>query len=843
MIARSQDQVGQEIRNFTLSERQTRHAGASATSATAREHSGIQDGRNEIIDDRSDRVDGIRRGWKFAGARCDIHTGHSCVRAPDANPCSVEVSESPSYRPLAHDVDPVLFAGADQDNRDGTTNGLQRVYVAGKRRAEKGTDGRWYSRALQAFTTHYFRITCGASQATGTFLTANIALGNTYDDTIPADPAVSARPYFSSTGSYAWPEFLSWNNQDPSARPETVIDPQTGMLLKRLALPQDQPINYLPGTGDHYFYSIFDPDGAWNMPSVTWSIANAQLVSIVVGAGSATVNTSTAHQLQTGSMIAISGLTGDASGGNGQYQVTGIPSSTSFQIGQGGLPAYTTLANATLAVTADSVNADDGTAASYTGTGSNVLFLRDQTFWTASGTNLWDLTLPTEYMTVSVKGWCSGTCAGEDAKIQVCLTINGVSCWPTNATAKYQEAALGTSWPNSFVTLGTAVPILDSWTPAGFSPLNRADLSTRSGQVNVDTNGVVTWQPGGYPNTYFSPNWTAGSRIWIAGSECKIAAMTGQTQLTIDTASCSTPLSLPLTNVAFTGSNFGFLLRKKTASRDQINVQYAKYTTGTSQYIDFTASGSAKLCSDTLTQNSVTGGLGYHCTIPSGWPLLYWVDHKTGDATYLGLFYRSEVDGPDGFSDGYCDGGATIGGTTPTAPETFYCGAADNEAWRPIIVSCTLTSTNQPGNQSVSCANLTPGTQGQGPTGVDRPVYGKRRTDFRQYEICMRNCWTAGYQARHWMLAERAGYPGVDCGIRSEQGGQRARMCRRRARRGALLRLHRRGRMHRPGGASPTRGSFRAKPTLCGSPGSILPRTIRRKRAMARTLRRSCRDR
>src|ERR1035437_3857996 len=80
----------------------------------------------------------------------------------------------------------------------------------------------------------------------GTFLTANIALGNTYNETLPADPAVSTRPYFSSTGSYAWPEFLNWNNQDSSARSEAVIDPQTGMLLKRLALPQDQPITYLP---------------------------------------------------------------------------------------------------------------------------------------------------------------------------------------------------------------------------------------------------------------------------------------------------------------------------------------------------------------------------------------------------------------------------------------------------------------------------------------------------------------------------------------------------------------------------------------------------------------------
>src|ERR1035438_9379047 len=40
---------------------------------------------------------------------------------------------------------------------------------------------------------------------------------------------------------------------------------------------------------------------------------------------------------------------------------------------------------------------------------------------------------------------------------------------------------------------------------------------------------------------------------------------------------------------------------------------------GTSQYIDFNASGSAKLCSDTLTQNTVTGGLGYHCVMISGW--------------------------------------------------------------------------------------------------------------------------------------------------------------------------------------------------------------------------------
>ncbi|MCU1234468.1 MAG: hypothetical protein JWP63_2435 [Candidatus Solibacter sp.] len=549
--------------------------------------------------------------------------------APDASACSVEVSESPSYRPLVHDVDPVLYSGSNLDSRpEGITGAEERVFVAGKRRAEKGLDGKWYSRALQAFTTHYYRITCGSSRATGTFATANIALGNTYNEPLPADPSVSSRPYYSSVGSYAWPEFVNWNNQDPAARSESVIDPQTGLLLKRLALPQDQPIDYLPGAGDHAFTSGASPDGAWSVP-------NAAI-------------------------------------------------------------------------------ADDATAATFKGSQSNFLVLNDQSLWNAGGTNLADITLPTEWITLSLKAWCSGACAGEDAKIQACVTINGVTCWPTNATAKYQEATLGTSPTGTFVTLGTTVPILDSWTPAGFAPLNRADISRRVGLANVDASGGVTWQKGGFPNTYFSANWTSGSRISIGASECTVTTVQGLTRLTIDPASCSTPLSLPLTGVTFSGASFGFLVRKKTAGTDTINVQYAKYTMGTSQYMDFNATGSGKFCSDTLTVNTATGGLGYHCVVPSGWPMLYWVDHKTGDASYLGQFSRSSVSGADGFGGGLCDGTNTLGGTIPTASESFYCTATDNETpAKAILVSCLLNSTNRPGNQTVTCSNLTPGTRGK----------------------------------------------------------------------------------------------------------------------------------
>ena len=95
--------------------------------------------------------------------------------APDTGICTVAVSESATFAPLVPDVDPTLFAGANQDNRAGSiSSGLQRVFVAGKRAAEPGVDGRFHSRALQAYTLHYFLIACGTDTATGTFQTANI---------------------------------------------------------------------------------------------------------------------------------------------------------------------------------------------------------------------------------------------------------------------------------------------------------------------------------------------------------------------------------------------------------------------------------------------------------------------------------------------------------------------------------------------------------------------------------------------------------------------------------------------------------------------------------------------
>jgi hypothetical protein len=142
--------------------------------------------------------------------------------APDGGACIVKVSQQPSLAPLVRDVDPNLFPGADQDTRaDAITAQTGRVFVVGKRITQRAADGKNYSRALEAYANHYYQVTCGGAVASGAFTTANIPLGMTYNDVPQVDE--------SNPGQWMIPTQL----QD---RAQTIVDPQTGALLKRVSL-------------------------------------------------------------------------------------------------------------------------------------------------------------------------------------------------------------------------------------------------------------------------------------------------------------------------------------------------------------------------------------------------------------------------------------------------------------------------------------------------------------------------------------------------------------------------------------------------------------------------------
>jgi len=169
--------------------------------------------------------------------------------APSSSACTLEVSESPAFLPLVHDVDTALFPSANSDDRSGNVNnGRYRTFVVGQRTVTTAIDGKRYSRALQANTVHYFRVTCGADSASGTFHTANIPLGNSYADGLLADPE---RP-----GEYLWPT-PHWND-----RTGTHVDPQTGALIRTVSLPRDYADS---DSLNNTFTSASGP--AWTNPS------------------------------------------------------------------------------------------------------------------------------------------------------------------------------------------------------------------------------------------------------------------------------------------------------------------------------------------------------------------------------------------------------------------------------------------------------------------------------------------------------------------------------------------------------------------------------------------------
>jgi len=74
-----------------------------------------------------------------------------------------------------------------------------------------------------------------------------------------ASPSHFASYGYSYLGKYAWPEFINWSASDPTtARQEAIIDPQTGLSIKRLTMPMDRG-----SSNDHAFVSASTPTGVW----------------------------------------------------------------------------------------------------------------------------------------------------------------------------------------------------------------------------------------------------------------------------------------------------------------------------------------------------------------------------------------------------------------------------------------------------------------------------------------------------------------------------------------------------------------------------------------------------
>jgi hypothetical protein len=152
--------------------------------------------------------------------------------------CTFEVSQSPSYSPLVYDVDSSLFTGANSDSRSGSiTSGTSHIIVVGTRTTALALDSSKYSRALQAFTPHYIRVTCGGDTGTTTFTTTNIPIGSTVPEAMQASTTTA--------GAWLTPTL-------DGTRTQQIADPFTGALLSPMSIPADHagPSSYGMFIGD-----------------------------------------------------------------------------------------------------------------------------------------------------------------------------------------------------------------------------------------------------------------------------------------------------------------------------------------------------------------------------------------------------------------------------------------------------------------------------------------------------------------------------------------------------------------------------------------------------------------
>jgi hypothetical protein len=169
--------------------------------------------------------------------------------APDASPCALAATDNSGLNVTVWDVSGATFSGAGSDlSRSNTVTWNEqrnRQILLGARSVQAGSDGKLYSRSLQANTAHTLTVTCSGGQASVTFNTLNPPVGATYPDPQSFHAA--------GFGNAAWPT-VDWTSYST-----TYIDPKTGIALR----PATWWGRYGNLAQGNVFGSVFDPAGTW----------------------------------------------------------------------------------------------------------------------------------------------------------------------------------------------------------------------------------------------------------------------------------------------------------------------------------------------------------------------------------------------------------------------------------------------------------------------------------------------------------------------------------------------------------------------------------------------------
>jgi len=491
------------------------------------------------------------------------------VTTDQSGNCTYRISEGDTFSALVNDVNPALFAGANSDARAGSiitsidarritpgAPGTQHLFVAGTRSAARAADGRFYSRALQTDTGHWVGVTCGTdAEVSTTFRTLNLPLGHDGPELMPFNTA--------AFGNVAVPA-IDWKT-----RSAVYTDPVWGTQLHRMTDPADVGFYQQAQT---FSYGI-SANGHWSNPSAALSAGTS---------GMATCSTSTGCTT-TDPLALIAVIPTDATNyiQNGAWEPD--VSFLDFLVRMWGSGTDPSPNNRTVAVC---WSIDDQTC--YTAS-QNVVLPQSVAGFAGTAPQSWSLRAPwtggypTSVSNIVVSGGTATvnfpTASGLSVGGQIC--INGIRNSVTTAqggnglngchtitaagstSVSFTNNAYPATYTDSELIVSPSFPQAQwaSWV----TPPPHDAIGVRKGGTLTAAGGVVTLNPGGATSS-FDTDWTAGTKIYIAGSDpacpgnlCTVASVTDALHLNLVEG-------LTVSGASWNSANFAMLVRKTTST-------------------------------------------------------------------------------------------------------------------------------------------------------------------------------------------------------------------------------------------------------------------------------------
>lgn len=319
----------------------------------------------------------------------------------------------------------------------------------------------------------------------------------------------------------------------------------------------------------------------------------------------------------------------------------------------------------------------DGSNASYADATKDILCVKPIAIASSNGPSKphwWTQNVSLENILVTVRAM-GAAATQDDRDLEIALSTD--SC---NTAATEWQTISPTGSLSNLVFPSSPQGGFGDWHSATQRRLTNMDVQSKKSLLNA-SGTALTWQPdttfgsSGPGLSFFDVSWPAGTKIRIGGGSSPCQSGTEYTIASVENNRAATIVedAGTLTNQQWCVAPFGIMVRKKSTSTDQVDVDYITFTQRETRVPNENDSGSAKRCSETPISDA-DGNVGYICFSQGAsgtTKIIHWVSKDNAESRFI-MGHLVNLPGITGeFSGGNCN---EVENTfSSSAPDTFYC--------------------------------------------------------------------------------------------------------------------------------------------------------------------------